>query len=164
MELKKFSRDELTDFLINGIPMPETSLTNENTVQFYFEELISFINLAENEYEARTENKLEIVIAFGEKDYIIIRIVYNKLMLYMPSDVAEDINDMTIQEAENVIGLVYGIIVYNERWKEISDLAKKYLKEPEPNLFEKSEGKPIKVNSIEMDNLKEFIKRNKKYK
>lgn len=48
MQLKKFSKEELMEFLINGIPMPETALTNQNTIDFYFEELESFITGANN--------------------------------------------------------------------------------------------------------------------
>ena len=52
MKYKTFSRDELTDLLTNGIPMPESAKTDENTIDFYFEELESFINLSENRFSA----------------------------------------------------------------------------------------------------------------
>ena len=32
MKYKTFSRDELTDLLTNGIPMPESAKTDENTI------------------------------------------------------------------------------------------------------------------------------------
>jgi hypothetical protein len=65
MELKQFSKEELMDFLFNGIPMPETALTNQNTIDFYFEELESFINVAENDFWAKNTDKNEITVSFG---------------------------------------------------------------------------------------------------
>jgi hypothetical protein len=162
MELKQLSREELMDFLTDGVPIPETALGNDAILNFYFEELVSFINIAQNDFWARREKKFEIIVSFGEEDYIVLRVISDNMNLLMYSeDVAENIEDISADRAQDIIGLVYGLIVYNERWKEVCKLADSILKsEPSSDLLD---GKPLKLNSIEMKNLKQFIKKNKKY-
>tara|TARA_R110000751_G_scaffold3934_1_gene18694 strand:+ start:1901 stop:2395 length:495 start_codon:yes stop_codon:yes gene_type:complete len=163
MQLKKYSRDELMEFLVNGILIPDTALTNENTIGFYFEELESFINIAENDYYARSTDYLEITISFGDLDYIIIRSLGGNLVLFMDPETLGDIENINTEDAKSVVGLVYGIIVYNEKWKEISNLADNLMKGTPTSVLTNNIGNPLKINSIEMENLKEFIKQNKKY-
>ncbi len=163
MQLKKFSKDELMDFLVSGIPMPETALTNENTINFYFEELESFINGAENDFWATCTDYLEITIAFGNKDYIVMRHIAGNVIFYMAPNVAGDIGNMTSEEASDVIGLVYGVIVYNEKWNQVSQIATQLISK-DPTAISLSSGEPIKMNSIEMENLKAFVEENRKYK
>jgi hypothetical protein len=158
MELKVFKKEQLMDFLTDGIPLPETAYLNKDTINFYFEELESFINLAENEYLARAENTAELIVAFDEKDYIVMRVIGTNLVFFMTPEAGSRIDTMSPTEAENIIGLVYGVIVYNEKWNEVSELANQILDSA------KGDGKPIKINSIEMEHLKEFITNNKKYK
>ena len=69
MRYKKFSKKELTEMLTNGIPMPKSALTDENTIDFYFEELNSFINAADNEYESSATDYLEITIFIDDLQY-----------------------------------------------------------------------------------------------
>ena len=163
MQLKKFSKDELMEFLINGIPMPETALTNQNTIDFYFEELESFINGADNNFWASCTDYLEITIAFGTTDYIVMRFVGENIVFYMAPNVVGDIGNMTSDEASDIIGLVYGVIVYNEKWKEVSDIATQLISK-DPSAITLTGGEPIKMNSIEMENLKAFVEENRKYK
>jgi hypothetical protein len=163
MQLKKFSKDELMEFLINGIPMPETALTNQNTIDFYFEELESFINGADNNFWASCTDYLEITIAFGTTDYIVMRFVGENIVFYMAPNVVGDIGNMTSEEASDIIGLVYGVIVYNEKWKEVSDIATQLISK-NPSAITLTGGEPIKMNSIEMENLKAFVEENRKYK
>ena len=162
MQLKKFNKEELMEFLVHGIPMPETALTNENTIGFYIEELESFINTAENHFCASTTDYLEITVSFGSIDYIIMRSVGGNVVFYMAPEIVGDIGNMTSEEASDVIGLVYGVVVYNEKWKEVSDIATQLISK-DPSAITLTGGEPIKMNSIEMENLKQFIKQNKKY-
>lgn len=163
MQLKKFSKEELMEFLINGIPMPETALVNGNTIDFYFEELESFINGADNNFWASCTDYLEITIAFGTTDYIVMRFVGENIVFYMAPNVVGDIGNMTPDEASDIIGLVYGVIVYNEKWKEVSDIATQLISK-DPSAITLTGGEPIKMNSIEMENLKAFVEENRKYK
>ena len=163
MQLKKFNKEELMEFLVHGIPMPETALTNENTIGFYFEELESFINTAENHFCASTTDYLEITVSFRSIDYIIMRSVGGNVVFYMAPEIVGDIGNMTSEEASDVIGLVYGVVVYNEKWKEVSQLATSLMESSPASVLTKAIGKPMKTNSIEMENLKQFIKQNKKY-
>lgn len=163
MQLKKYSRDELMEFLVNGILIPDTALINENTLVFYFEELESFINIAENDYYARSTDYLEITISFVDVDYIIVRSLGGNLVLFMDPEALGDIENINTEDAKSVVGLVYGIIVYNEKWKKISHLVDNFTKDTSTSVLTKNIGNPLKINSIEMENLKEFIKQNKKY-
>lgn len=151
------------EFLINGIPMPETALVNGNTIDFYFEELESFINGADNNFWASCTDYLEITIAFGTTDYIVMRFVGENIVFYMAPNVVGDIGNMTPDEASDIIGLVYGVIVYNEKWKEVSDIATQLISK-DPSAITLTGGEPIKMNSIEMENLKAFVEENRKYK
>ena len=83
MELKEFSREELMDLLTNGIPMPKSSLVDDSVIIFYFEELLAFIKLAENTYDAKSTDYLEITIMVDDLDFIILRYVDKKVFLYL---------------------------------------------------------------------------------
>jgi hypothetical protein len=160
MELRNLSKEELMEYLVNGIPMPETSMINKNTLSFYFEELVHFINLAENDFHARNTGTTEITVAFGTTDFIVVRRFIDKLIFYMAPDVVDDIESISPSNASDVVGLVYGVIVYNAKWEEVSALASQLT----PNDTKmQTTGSAIKVNSIEMENLKDFVKNNKKY-
>ena len=160
MELRNLSKEELMEYLVNGIQMPETSMLNKKTISFYFEELENFINLAENDFYARITNKSEITVAFGDIDFIVMRRFIDKMLFYMAPEVADDIENMSPSDASNVVGLVYGVIVYNAKWEEVSALASQI--SPKDNILQTA-GSPIKINSIDMENLKDFVKKNKKY-
>jgi hypothetical protein len=163
MELRTLTREELMDFLTYGVPFPESALTNDSTLSFYFTELIAFINLADNIYDAKKTDKYEITVSFGFAEYLVLRKTDDKLALFMSQGIADDIDNITPEEAESVIGLVYGLVVYNEKWREISELADQLLKDPSLIKNVIGGGAPMKINSIEMNNLKDFIKKNKKY-
>ena len=48
-------------------------------------------------------------------------------------------------------------------WKEINDIAIQLFSK-DPSAISLTGGEPIKMNSIEMENLKSFVKENRKYK
>jgi hypothetical protein len=129
MKYKTFSRDELTDLLTNGIPLPDSAKTDENTIDFYFEELESFINLAENRFSAKSTEYLEITIEVDFMDFIILRYVSGSVFLYLVNSRPNIISDMTTQEASDVIGIVYGVTIYNEKWVQINELVDEFTDE-----------------------------------
>jgi len=129
MKYKTFSREELIEMLSNGIPMPKSALVDENTIVFYFEELMSFIKLAENDYDARSSDYLEITITVDDLDFVILRYVEEKVFLYLANTRPDIIDTMTSQEATDVVGLVYGITVYNEKWIEVNELVEVFTEE-----------------------------------
>ena len=164
MELKKFTRSELMDFLLNGIPLPDTALINKNTISFYFEELKNFINLAENDFAARSSGNLEITVSFGHNntDYVVMKKVEDYVLFLIPPEVADDIVNIGQKEAQDIVGLVYGLIVYNAKWEEVSELANTILQEgEEPIILPNAE--PMKANSFELVKLKKYLKRISKY-
>ena len=169
MKYKTFSRDELTDFLTNGIPMPESAKTDENTIDFYFEELESFINSAENAFFAKSTDYLEITIEVNDIDFLILRYNSGTVIIYLANTRPDIINTMTADEASDVIGIVYGVTIYNEKWVEINELIDEFTDDIEndkeynvikemidPKLLEKHkkspnnyEGKILKMNDYE---------------
>jgi|TARA_R110002020_G_scaffold756_5_gene3838 hypothetical protein len=161
MELKQFSREELMEYLTNGIPTPVSAMYDTKTSQFYFTELTSFINTADNEYSAVITGKYQVTVSIDEIECVILTLVDQNVVFFMAPN-SPEAEDMTEKEAEGIIGLVYGVTVHNFRWEQASELASKLIL-PESELHKLGEGSPLKVNSIEMDNLKEFIKQNKKY-
>ena len=174
MKLKLLSREELMDCLVNGILLPETSLIDDNTLTFYFEELENFINNAENDFCARTTDTHTITVSFGGVDYVILKTLVDKIYLLMSPDISDDPEDMTVEEAENVVGLIYGIVVYNEKWEEMSKLAMDLTKVIQPEFesvlkkdlsidMNKYDEIPNQSRSLELSNIKDFIKKNKKY-
>mgnify|MGYP003127157961 CR=1 FL=1 len=122
MDLPSLSREKLTEFLTTGIPMPKTALTNENTIEFYFDELESFINSADNIYWARTTDYLELTITFDDVDWLLLRFVGKNILIFMTGQRADIFDTMTDTEASDIIGIVYGIVVYNEKWIEINEM------------------------------------------
>ena len=111
MQLKSLTRDQLTEYLTNGIPMPKSSIINENTIEVQFEELESFINAADNTYWARTTGYLDLTVSFDDVDWLILRYVRHKVVIYMTGQRADIFDSMTDTEASDIIGLVYGIVV-----------------------------------------------------
>lgn len=176
MKYKTFSRDELTDLLTNGIPLPESAKTDENTIDFYFEELESFINLAENRFSAKSTDYLEITVEVDFMDFIILRYISGSVFLYLVNSRPNIITDMTAQEATDVIGVVYGVTIYNEKWVEINELVDEFTDELvnkyeynatkekiniDPKLLAKHNKSPMRSSKKIID-LKEFDKYIKK--
>ena len=120
MKYKTFDREELIELLTNGIPMPESATLDDDTIYFYFKELESFINLAENEYEAKSTDHLELTILIDDMDFVILRMVDKKVLLFLVNSRPDIIDTMTSSEASSVIGVVYGITIYNEKWVEVN--------------------------------------------
>tara|TARA_A100001011_G_C14293053_1_gene837098 strand:+ start:331 stop:858 length:528 start_codon:yes stop_codon:yes gene_type:complete len=173
MKFKQFSREELMEYLVNGIPLPESAMINDKVLDFYFEQLEEFINGAENDFWALRTSSQELVISFGKIEYVVLKTLAERIFLLMSPNASEP-EDMTTEEAENVVGLIYGIVVYNVKWDEMSkladDLTQTYFPELEslikkeaplsPNKYTEI---PNRTRSLELSNIKEFIKKNRKY-
>jgi len=144
MKYKTFSKEELTDLLTNGVPMPESALADGNTIDFYFDELQSFINSAENEYEAKSTDYLEITILIDDLEFLILRYIHKKVYLYLANTRPDIIDTMTPQEASDVVGILYGIIVFNDKWIEVNELVDEFTEEL--------------INKLEYDATKEKVK------
>ena len=129
MKYKTFTKEELTEMLTDGIPMPNSALTDSNTIDFYFQELESFIKLAENEYDAKSTDYLEITIMVDDLDFIVLRYIHKKVFLYLANTRPDIIDTMTSQEATDVVGIVYGITVFNEKWIEVNELVEEFTEE-----------------------------------
>jgi hypothetical protein len=54
---------------------------------------------------------------------------------------------MTSQEATDVIGVVYGITIFNEKWIQVNDLVTQFTEELENALEYKSTKEKIKIDS-----------------
>ena len=178
MKLKSFTREELTEFLTDGILMPDSALMDENTIDFYFEELRAFINLAENEYWSKLTDHLELTITVDDKDFLILRFVDNRVFVYLVNSRPDIIDTMTSEEASDIIGIVYGIIVFNEKWVQVNELVDQFTEELEnaleynrtkskikmdPNIVAKLNKSPIQYPDKTMK-IKDFDKYFKKDK
>lgn len=148
MKYKTFTREEITEMLTDGIPMPKSALTDQNAIDFYFEELLAFINLAENEYEAKSTDYLEITIFVDDLEFLILRFIVDRVFIYLANTRPDIIETMTSEEATDVIGIVYGITVYNEKWVQVNELVDHFAQELE--------------NALEYNNTKAKIKMNPK--
>ena len=126
MKYKTFSREELTEMLTDGIPMPKSALTDENTIDFYFEELLAFINIAENAYEAKSTDYLELTVFVDDLEFVILRFIVDRVFIYLANTRPDMIETMTSEEATDVVGIVYGITVYNEKWVQVNELVEEF--------------------------------------
>lgn len=129
MTLKSLSREQLTDYLTNGIPLPASAMTDDNTIDFYFQELLQFINTADNDYWAKSSDYLELTITTDDKDFLILRFVHDVIMIYLVNSRPDIVDTMTPEEASDVVGMLYGIIVYNEKWIEVNELVEGFTQE-----------------------------------
>jgi hypothetical protein len=178
MKYKTFSREELIEMLTNGIPMPKSSLTDENTIDFYFEELLAFINLAENQFEAKSTDYLEITIFVDDLEFLVLRFIVDRVFIYLANTRPDIIETMTSEEATDVVGIVYGITVYNEKWVQVNELVEEFTQEladkieynatkekikMDPKLIAKLNKSPIQRPDKTM-NIKDFDKFYKKDK
>ena len=153
MTFKALSKDELTEFLTNGIPIPSSATTDDTTLDFYFQELHSFINTADNEYWARISDYLELTIAANENDFLILRYVQDKIVVYLINSRPDIVDTMTPVEASDIVGIVYGIVVYNEKWIEVNELVDQFTEELENALEYKSTKQKIKMDSKILEKL-----------
>jgi len=129
MTFQKLNRDELTEYLTDGIPLPKSAMTDENTIDFYFEELLQFINIAENNYWAKSSDYLEITVTVDDSDFLILRFVDDRVMIYLVNSRPDILDTMTPEEASDVVGMVYGIVVYNEKWVQVNELVEEFTEE-----------------------------------
>jgi len=129
MTFQALTRDELTEYLTNGIPLPASAMTDENTIDFYFEELLQFINIAENNYWSKSTDYLELTITVEDNDFLVLRFVHDRIMIYLVNSREDIIDTMTPEEASDVVGMVYGVIVYNEKWIQVNELVEGFTEE-----------------------------------
>ena len=129
MTFKGLSKDELTEYLTEGIPLPKSAMTDENTIDFYFEELLQFINIADNNYWAKSSDYLEITITVDDEDFLILRYIAGNVMIYLVNMRPDILETMTPDEASDVVGMVYGIVVYNEKWVQVNELVEEFTEE-----------------------------------
>jgi hypothetical protein len=134
MRSMKLSRDELTEYLTNGIPLPKSAMTDENTIDFYFEELLQFINVADNNYWAKLSDYLELTILADDEDFLILRFVDDRVVFYLVNSRPDILDTLTPEEASDVVGMVYGVIVYNEKWIQVNELVEVFTEELVNNL------------------------------
>ena len=178
MKYKSFSREELTEMLTEGIPMPKSALMDENTIDFYFEELLAFINSAENVFEAKSTDYLEITIFIDDLEFLILRFIVDRVFVYLANTRPDMIETMTSDEASDVVGIVYGITIYNEKWVQVNELVEEFTQEladrieynatkakikMDPKLLDKLNKSPIQRPDKTM-NIKDFEKFYKKDK
>ena len=109
--------------------MPKSALTDENTIDFYFEELLSFINSAENVFEAKSTDYLEITIFIDDLEFLILRFIVDRVFIYLANTRPDMIETMTSDEASDIIGIVYGITIYNEKWVQVNELVEEFTQE-----------------------------------
>jgi hypothetical protein len=129
MKFQDLTKDQLHEYLTNGIPLPASAMTDENTIDFYFEELSQFINIAENNYWARSSDYLELTITVDDDDFLILRFVHDRVMVYLVNMRPDIIETMTPEEASDVVGMVYGIVVYNDKWVQVNELVEEFTEE-----------------------------------
>jgi len=143
----KLSRDELTEYLTNGIPLPKSAMTDENTIDFYFEELLQFINIADNNYWAKSSDYLELTILADDEDFLILRFVDDRVVFYLVNSRPDILDTLTPDEASDVVGMVYGIIVYNEKWVQVNELVEVFTEELVNNLEYNTTKAKVKMDS-----------------
>jgi hypothetical protein len=179
MTFKSLTKDELTEYLTNGIPLPKSAMTDENTIDFYFEELLQFINIAENNYWAKSSDYLELTITVDDDDFLILRFVHDCIMIYLVNSRPDIIDTMTPEEASDVVGMVYGITVYNEKWVQVNELVEEFTEElvnkleynatkskvkMDPKLLAKLNKSPLQYpdKTLKMSDYKKYFKKGKK--
>ena len=176
MTFKGLSKDELTVYLTEGIPLPKSAMTDENTIDFYFEELLQFINIADNNYWAKSSDYLEITITVDDEDFLILRYIAGNVMIYLVNMRPDILETMTPDEASDVVGMVYGIVVYNEKWVQVNELVEEFTEElvnkleynatkakvkMDPKLLAKLNKSPIQTPDkvIKMSDYKKYFKK-----
>ena len=176
MTFKGLSKDELTAYLTEGIPLPKSAMTDENTIDFYFEELLQFINIADNNYWAKSSDYLEITVTVDDADFLILRYIAGNVMIYLVNMRPDILETMTPEEASDVVGMVYGIVVYNEKWVHVNELVEEFTEElvnkleynatkakvkMDPKLLAKLNKSPIQTPDkvIKMSDYKKYFKK-----
>jgi len=178
MTYQTLSRDELTEYLTNGIPLPSSALVDENTIDFYFEELLQFINIAENNFWAKSSDYLELTITVDDADFLILRFVHDRVMIYLVNSRPDILDTMTPEEASDVVGMIYGIVVYNEKWVQVNELVEDFTEElinkleynatkakvkMDPKLLAKLNKSPVQRpdNVLKMSDYEKYFKKDK---
>ena len=153
MKYKTFSREEISDFLTDGIPMPESAIIDDNTIDFYFEELESFINLADNEFEAKKTADLEITILIDDLEFIILRHVDKKVFIFLANTRPDMIDTMTSDEASDIVGIVYGVTIYNQKWDKVNELVEDFIQDFADNIEYNATKEKLKMDPKVLEKL-----------
>ena len=179
MTSMRLSREELTEYLTNGIPLPKSAMTDENTIDFYFEELLQFINAADNNYWAKLSDYLELTVSADDQDFLILRFVEDRVVIYLVNSRPDILDTLTPEEASDVVGMVYGLTVYNEKWVQVNELVEVFTEElvnkleynttkakvkMDPKLLAKLNRSPLQYpdKTLKMSDYKKYFKKGKK--
>lgn len=114
----KISREKFVDILVNGLTLPDSAVSNADAVAFYFAALAEFINDADNDFWASLIEEDQIIISFGNIEYLKFVGHRNKILILTFANGYLDTSNVEPEEAKNIGNIVLGLIVFNDIWRE----------------------------------------------
>lgn len=145
----KVSREEFIDILVNGLTMPKSALIDDDATAFYFSALAKYINDADNDFWATLIEEDQIIISFGDKEYLKLLGYEDRILILTFNNGYFDPNNASHEEAQNIGSVVLGLIVFNDIWRKANN---EFVTEHE----EVSEDEKVEKNIYETKDIKKF--------
>jgi hypothetical protein len=150
----KVSREEFIDILVNGLIIPKSALIDraDDALAFYFSALAEYVNDADNDFWATLIEEDQIIISFGDKDYLKLLGCEDRMLILTFDNGYFDPNNASHEEAQNIGHVVLGLITFNDIWRKANNEFVTWqaeINEDEKNIYEIKDNKKFEFDSLE---------------
>ena len=157
-------KKQFIENITKGVSLPKDALSNEKTIDFYFESLCVFINDSGKDYDFSAEliENRTIILFLEESEFL--KFTFNAETKRMvietyTLDFEELSPEEIVIEAKNISNILNGLMVYNESWASEEEEAVVDFKYEG---YLKSEADEIKIDTKKYNS--EFWKKNDQLK
>lgn len=159
----KISKVQFVDILVNGLKLSPSALADDVSISFYFQSLNEFINDSDNDFWAELIDDEQIIVYFGDIEYLTLTRKEDRLVMLTFSNGYFDPNNASPEEAKKIGNIVLGLIVFDEIWRnsngeevEVIKEIEEIEEEEEPRVIFNKQYTSIKTENFDFDSLKKY--------
>lgn len=156
----KISKVQFVDILVNGLKLSPSALADDVSISFYFQSLNEFINDADNDFWAELIDDEQIIVYFGDIEYLTLTRKEDRLIMLTFSNGYFDPNNASPEEAKKIGNIVLGLIVFDEIWRnsngEEVEAIEEIKEEEESRVIFNKQYTSIKIENFDFDSLKKY--------
>ena len=144
----KISKVQFVDILVHGLKLSPSALADDISTSFYFQSLNEFINDSDNDFWAELIDDEQIIVYFGDIEYLTLTRKDDRLIMLTFSNGSFDPDNASPEEAKKIGNIVLGLIVFDEVWRNSTG-------EVESVIFNK-QYTSVKTESFDFNSLKKY--------
>ena len=145
----KISKIQFVDILVHGLKLSPSALADDISTSFYFQSLNEFINDSDNDFWAELIDDEQIIVYFGDIEYLTLTRKDDRLIMLTFSNGSFDPDNASPEEAKKIGNIVLGLIVFDEVWRNSTG-------EVESSVIFNKQYTSVKTENFDFDSLKKY--------